>query len=172
MWNFFPIVLSLSLASCAASNSHNALECSDGSQATTGRGSANLPPDSGYGPPSRLEGSYRKMDVPRYPQIALHDKTTGTVYVHVWVRTDGSVSDAVIEHVHPRSAVALSEGLADRMRAWLFNPVEIHGDTIASEFIVPVKFSIKDYTPPTSAESVSSLPVNAFVLETIKVESK
>jgi TonB family protein len=172
MWKFFPIVLSLSLASCAASNSHGVIECSDDSQATTGRDSANPPPDSGYGPPSRLEGSYRKVDVPKYPQVALDDKVTGTVYVHVWIRTDGSVSDAAIEQVHPRSAVALTEGLANRIRDWLFNPVEIHGNAIASEFIVPVKFSIKDHTPPSMAEPVPSLPANAFVLETVKVESK
>jgi len=43
---------------------------------------------------------------------------------------------------------------------------------VASEFIVPVKFGIKGYTPPSTTEPVPPLPVNARRLDTIVVEGE
>ena len=168
MRRLFPIVLALLLTSCVASIPNRELECHDDSHTTANA----IPPPDSDGPMIRMEGSYRRLDKPAYPQAALRDKVTGTVYFHVWVRADGHVSDVVIEHVHPRSAIALAEGLADRMRAWLFNPPEDYGVAVASEFIVPVKFGIKGYTPPSTTEPVPPLPVNARRLDTIVVEGE
>jgi TonB family protein len=163
MRKLLPIALGLQLlAACAAS--HGVVQCSNDSNNATPP-----PPDSGFGPPERLEGSYRRMDVPAYPQAALDDKIAGTVYVHVWVRTDGRVSDAAVEQVHPRSAAVLAEGLAGRIRAWLFNPIETRGRAVASEFIVPVKFSIGDLATPT-IEPAPSSTADVFVLETVIVQ--
>ena len=112
------------------------------------------------------------MDKPAYPQTALRAKVTGTVYAHVWVGADGHVSEVAIEQVHPRSAIALADGLADRIRGWLFNPRENYGKAVASEFIVPVKFGIKGHTPPPSTEPDLSLPMNAYRLDTIPVQGE
>jgi TonB family protein len=163
------ILLALSLTACAVSNPRGALECSDDSQAT---GGPHIPPPDSDGPMARLEGSYRKLDRPTYPQVALDAKVTGTVYVHVWVRADGTVSDAAIEQTHPRSAMTLADGVAERVRTWVFNAPEDYGHAVASEFIVPVRFSIKGYTPPTTTEPVSPHAAKARVLDTVTVEGK
>jgi len=163
----FSIVLALSLAACAASKPRDALECSKDPQTTSG---PHIPPPDSDGPMIRLDGSYRKIDRPAYPPAALDAKVTGTVYVHVWVRADGTVSDAEIAEVHPRSAMVLADGVAERVRTWLFNAPQDYGQATAGEFIVPVRFSIKNYTPPTTTEPPSPKPANAYILETVTVE--
>jgi TonB family protein len=165
----FSIVLLLSLGACAVSDPRRALECSDDSQTTRG---PTVPPPDSDGPMARLGGSYRKLQRPTYPPGALDAKVTGTVYVHVWVRPDGTVSDTAIAQVQPRSAVALEDGLAERIRTWRFNATEIHGKAVATEFIVPVRFSIKGRTPATATEPLAPHPANASVLETVTVEGE
>jgi hypothetical protein len=66
----------------------------------------------------------------------------------------------------------LADGVAERVRTWVFNAPEDYGHAVASEFIVPVRFSIKGYTPPTTTEPVSPHAAKARVLDTVTVEGK
>jgi TonB family protein len=125
-------------------------------------------PDTGiYGTISREEASYRKLIVPRYPAKALKNKVAGTVFVHVWIREDRVLSDVSIEAVRPASATQLVEGLVDTIRSWQFNPIEVRGNPIASEVIVPVRFRFKGQTVAAIANR-PTLP-GVMYLDTIEV---
>lgn len=109
------------------------------------------------------------MDIPRYPAKAMEQHISGTVLVHVWLRRDGSVSDAKIEHVTPASASVLADGLIYVVRSWKFNPVAIYGTPVAGETIVPFQFSVDGLANSKSINFPSS--PNAPYLETIKITS-
>ncbi|MCB0185294.1 MAG: TonB family protein, partial [Caldilineaceae bacterium] len=168
MWKLVTLFLGLPvMISCAAINSREDVDCRASSQVNA----TYSPVDSGiYGSPTRMEPSYRSLEKPGYPAVALSKSITGTVYVHVWIEKNHAASKCRIERVNPAGAIELTEGLAETICSWQFNPVEIHGDLIASEVIVPVKFSIKNNTSPPLAESLPPLPTTAYVLETISVE--
>lgn len=152
----------LLLASCAKSNLRADADCKNGAMPITKAW--------GDAAPAREGASYSKLHVPEYPPQALTNRVAGTVFLHVWIQPDRNVSNVEVEQVYPQEAVALIAGLTDVVRSWKFNPVAIYGNPIASEVIVPVRFTVKDHSPPLINEPLHPLPKGISVLETIEVE--
>jgi TonB family protein len=148
------------VASCANSRYHAENSCKDASPTVVWRDP----------PPIRADVTYRKLNIPAYPAQALTDRITGVVLLHVWISKDRSVSRVEVMHVHPSSATVLSVGLADTVRSWAFNPAESFGNPVDGEALVPVRFSIKDDSPPPVAEPWPSLPEGVYMLDAIDVK--
>jgi len=81
---------------------------------------------------------------PAYPHEALAARLAGRVVLRAQVNADGCVTGAV---VHRSSGAALLDRAAlDAVRRWRFQPARRVGVAVATEILIPIRFTIEDPT--------------------------
>jgi len=80
------------------------------------------------------------MTVPRYPDIALRQKISGTVWVRVLVDQKGKVTSA---NVQKSDAEILNQAALEAARKCLFTPGMYRKRTIAAWVSIPIEFKLE-----------------------------
>ncbi|GAB4280361.1 MAG: hypothetical protein Kow0092_36000 [Deferrisomatales bacterium] len=83
---------------------------------------------------------YAAIAPPVYPRLARRRGWQGVVRLRVRVSPAGEVLDAVVEQ--SSGYRVLDRAAAEVVRAWRFRPAVRGGRPVASEVVVPVRFSL------------------------------
>lgn len=83
---------------------------------------------------------YRSNPPPAYPHAALRRREEGVALLQVAVGADGRASDVAIARSsgHP----LLDQAALQAVMSWIFDPARIAGRAVASQALVPVRFSM------------------------------
>jgi bla regulator protein BlaR1 len=93
--------------------------------------------------PNERKAGYRALRPIAYPAGAVAAKVQGVVYVDVRIASDGSVTEARVDHVDPPAAGSvLAAAAVAGVKTWTFDPARKHGRNIASSEIVPIGFAL------------------------------
>jgi len=143
----------------------------------------NLPPEVikyGWHGDEHADVSIRKASVPRYPSRALAAKITGSVVVRATVtpiarhrdsatgQPEGFITDARIAQVSPPGASALTDGLIDVLRTWVFYSRMRYGTALPRDIILRFRFSIAGKYGATS-EPIEP-PADVTVMDAIDIK--
>jgi hypothetical protein len=106
-----------------------------------------------------------RWPTPRYPQLAVSARVSGTVYLLVRVGRDGTVQEAIAEQVNLEQygsnndmnlfRKALADASLQAARQWTYNP-PTHGHEVDAPYWVvrvPVKFNLNGVTGPNRDQS-------------------
>lgn len=77
---------------------------------------------------------------PRYPPQAMRERHAGTVQVLIFVGSDGSVTNAVVQS--SSGYPELDRSAIEAVHRWRFRPAYSQGRTVASEVMLPIHFSL------------------------------
>ncbi len=111
----------------------------DGSSATPGLDATTARASTG----DRAKPGYLRNPHPSYPEAARRARQEGLVQLRVRVDASGRVASATI--TSSSGFPQLDERALSTVRdRWSFNPARIAGVAIASEVIIPIRFSLRD----------------------------
>ncbi|MDB6174581.1 MAG: TonB family protein [Chthoniobacteraceae bacterium] len=111
----------------------------DGSSARRGSDATSAQPASG----DNAKPAYLRNPHPAYPEAARRAKQEGVVKLRVRLNADGSVASVSLGS--SSGFPLLDERALSVVRAeWRFKPARIGGLPVASEFIVPIRFSLRN----------------------------
>ncbi|MDB6153088.1 MAG: periplasmic protein TonB [Chthoniobacteraceae bacterium] len=111
----------------------------DGSSAKRGSDATSAQPASG----DNAKPGYLRNPHPAYPEAARRAKQEGVVKLRVRLNADGSVGSVSLGS--GSGFPLLDERALSVVRAeWRFKPARIGGSPVASEFIVPIRFSLRN----------------------------
>jgi TonB family protein len=104
---------------------------------------------------------YRSMRRIVYPAAQIAAKVEGVVYVKVHVAADGTLTSAIADRVDPASAVELAGAAIAGVRTWRFNPAQKAGNSVASDEIIPIVFSLRpDAVPKVTPGTLDAIRVS------------
>lgn len=85
---------------------------------------------------------YQSNPPPDYPRSSRRRREEGVALLRVAVGADGRASDVLLARSsgHP----ALDQAAAQAVRSWIFDPARIAGRAVASQALVPVRFSMTE----------------------------
>ncbi len=116
-----------------------AVAVGDGSSATPGLDATTARASNG----DRAKPGYLRNPHPSYPEEARRARQEGAVQLRIRVSADGSVLSATITRTS--GFPQLDERALSTVRErWKFKPARVAGVAIASEVIVPIRFSLRD----------------------------
>jgi len=91
---------------------------------------------------ARTGAEIAKVQVPRYPQDAVRNGTSGLVVLRVAFDADGKVTSAVPDKDETKAAAALVKASLDAVKTWTFQPERVAGHGVAGTTELPMCFQV------------------------------
>lgn len=91
---------------------------------------------------ARTGAEIAKVQVPRYPQGAARNGTSGLVVLRIEFDADGKVTSALADKDETKAAAALIKASLDAVKTWTFQPERVAGRGVAGTTELPMCFQV------------------------------